>query len=88
MRELFEGTGVDLAMEEDAVSWGWSSADEWVSFTEQNLGPTVMAKAALEPAGEWAPMRERVVALFREFETPDGFRPRAEYLRTMAGRPG
>ncbi len=88
VRELFDGTGVDLAIEEDAVSWDWSSADGWVSFTEQNLGPTVMAKAALEPAGEWAPMRERVVGLFREFETPDGFRPRAEYLRTVARHPG
>ena len=88
VRELFEGTGVDLALEEDAVSWEWSSADEWVSFTEQNLGPTVMARSALEPAGQWAPMRERIVDLYREFETPDGFRPRAEYLRTIARRPG
>ena len=88
VRELFEETGVDLALEEDAVSWEWSSADDWVSFTEQNLGPTVMARSALEPAGQWAPMRERVVDLYREFETPDGFRPRAEYLRTIARRPG
>jgi SAM-dependent methyltransferase len=88
VRELFDGTGVDLELEEDAVSWDWSSADEWVSFTEQNLGPTVMARSALEPAGQWAPMRERIVTLYREFEAPDGFRPRAEYLRTMARRPG
>jgi 2-polyprenyl-6-hydroxyphenyl methylase/3-demethylubiquinone-9 3-methyltransferase len=88
VRELFDGTGVDLVIEEDAVSWDWPSADGWVSFTEQNLGPTVMAKSALEPAGEWAPMRERLVTLYSEFETPDGFRPRAEYLRTIARRPG
>jgi SAM-dependent methyltransferase len=88
VRELFEAADVDLALEREMATWDWSSADEWVSFTEENLGPTVMARSALEPTGEWAPMRERLVGLYSEYETPEGFRPRAEYLRTVARRSG
>jgi SAM-dependent methyltransferase len=86
VRELFDGAGLDLSLERELVGWEWPSAEEWVSFTEANLGPTMTARAALEPAGEWAPARQRMVDLFREYETPEGFRPEAEYLRTVGRR--
>ena len=86
VRELFDGADVELSLEREMVAWDWPSAEDWVSFTEENLGPTMTARAALEPAGEWAPARQRMVDLFREYETPEGFRPRAEYLRTVARR--
>ncbi len=86
VRDLFQGSDVELTLEPDAVTWEWASADDWVSFNEENLGPTIMAKSMLESSGQWAAMRERVVALHAGYETPEGFRPRAEYLRTMARR--
>ena len=89
VRELFAGKGVELEFERAMAVWEYPSADAWVTELETNLGPTILAKSVLEPAGEWDAMRARAVELFESFDTPgDGFRPEAEYLRIMARRTG
>ena len=70
-------------------AWEFPSADAWVTQLENNLGPTILAKSILEPAGEWEAMRARTVDLFEQFDTPgEGWRPEAEYLRIVARRTG
>ncbi len=89
VRELFAGKGVELELERVMATWEFSSADAWVTQLEHNLGPTILAKSILEPAGEWEAMRARSVELFESFDTPgEGWRPEAEYLRIVARRTG
>lgn len=86
---LFDGKGVELELERTTLVWEFESADAWVTQLENNLGPTMMAKSILEPAGEWEAMRARTVDLFDQFDTPgDGWAPEAEYLRIVARRSG
>ena len=87
--ELFDGKGVELELERVMAAWEFESADAWVTHLENNLGPTMLAKSILEPAGEWESMRARTVDLFEQFDTPgEGWRPEAEYLRIVARRSG
>jgi hypothetical protein len=60
----------------------FESADGWLEYTEENLGPVVMAKAVLEPEGRWEEVRGALGALQeRSNEADDGsMRARAEYL--------
>ena len=89
VRELFSGSEVELELERVMATWEYPSADAWVTELETNLGPTILAKSILEPAGEWEAMRARAVDLFEQFDTPgDGWRPEAEYLRIVARRTG
>lgn len=89
VRELFAGKDVELEFERVMARWEFPSADAWVTQLENNLGPTILTKSILEPAGEWEAMRARAVALFEEFDAPgEGWRPEAEYLRIVARRAG
>ena len=89
MRELFAGEGVELEFERLMATWEFPSADAWVTQLETNLGPTILAKSILEPAGDWDAMRARAVELFEEYDKPgEGWRPEAEYLRIVARRAG
>ncbi len=62
------------------------SVDAWIDYTERVLGPTVMAKGALEPQGRWAAARADLVALYqRHNEADDGsLLAHPTYLLTVA----
>jgi SAM-dependent methyltransferase len=62
------------------------SADAWVGYLEQVLGPVVLAKRALEPEGRWDAARADLVALYEQHnEAPDGtLLAHPEYLLTLA----
>jgi SAM-dependent methyltransferase len=90
VRGLFEGSDVELSFELRTVSFEGASVEAWVERDERILGPSVMAKAALEQQGRYEELRRDVVDLYSQFnEAQDGsFRAPADYLVTVAQRPG
>jgi SAM-dependent methyltransferase len=85
VRELFSGHDVELSFERQTLPVAWESTDGWVDHCEVNLGPTILAKAALEPQGKWDAARADLVALYERFsEATDGsLDAPAEYLVTV-----
>jgi SAM-dependent methyltransferase len=90
VRGLFAHHGVELAFELRSVTFEGESVEAWVRKDETILGPSVMAKAALEQQGRYDQLRRDVLDLYTEFnEATDGsFRAPAEYLVTVAQLPG
>jgi len=85
VRALFSAPRIEVTCERQAVRVTWESADGWVSHCEQVLGPTVLAKAALEPEGKWDAARSDLLDLYeRHNEADDGtLDAPAEYLITV-----
>ncbi len=90
VRELFADSGAELSFERHDVIFEAESPQEWFAYNERVLGPTVMAKAALEPQGKWDSLREELIELYvGSNELDDGsMRVRAEYLLSVATLPG
>jgi len=88
VREIFAGAGLEVSCEKRMATLEFESAEGWMDYCEQNLGPIVTAKAALEPQGKWEPARAELAALEQSFnEADDGsMRARAEYLLTKVTR--
>jgi ubiquinone/menaquinone biosynthesis C-methylase UbiE len=86
---LFAATGAELTFERHMITFEHESPESWIEYNERVLGPTIMAKAALEPQGKWDGLRNELVALYTDGnEADDGtFRARAEYLLTVAHLP-
>jgi SAM-dependent methyltransferase len=82
VRELFDGTGVDLEFEEDAVDFIADSAEDFLAEYETKLPPMVAAKAALGPEGKWDALRTELEQLYESQNTADGggYRAPGEYL--------
>ena len=71
VRELFEGTGVDLRFEDAAVTFKFDSADEATELYENRFGPVITAKRMLEPEGKWEALRAELREMF-EREIAEG----------------
>ena len=86
VRELFTDSGAELAFERHMVTFEHDSPESWLNYNEKVLGPTIMAKAALEPEGKWHDLRAELTKLYTDAnEAEDGtMRVRAEYLLTVA----
>lgn len=72
VRELFAGAGevaCELRPARDSVRA--SSVDAWIDYTERVLGPTILAKRALEPQGRWAQARADLAALYEQHNEAD-----------------
>jgi SAM-dependent methyltransferase len=89
VRALFENRDVALTFELRTIIFEGDSVEAWVEQDERILGPSLMAKAALEQQGRYDELRREVVDLYAEFnEVEDGaFRAPAEYLVTVAELP-
>jgi ubiquinone/menaquinone biosynthesis C-methylase UbiE len=89
VRGLFESSSAELAFELHSITFEGDSVEAWVERDERILGPSVMAKAALEQQGRYDELRRDVSDLYEEFnEADDGsFRAPAEYLVTVAQLP-
>jgi SAM-dependent methyltransferase len=90
VRELFAGAAevtCELRPARDSVRA--PTVDAWIDYTERVLGPTVLAKGALEPTGRWAEARADLVALYaRHNEADDGsLLAHPTYLLTVAHAP-
>jgi ubiquinone/menaquinone biosynthesis C-methylase UbiE len=90
VKSLFEPSGAQLTFERRMVAFTHESPESWLQYNERVLGPTIMAKAALEPQGRWDELRGELMELYRDAnEAGDGsFRVQAEYLLTVAELPG
>ena len=89
LRGLFADSDAELAFERHTVTFEHESPAAWLEYNERVLGPTIMAKAALEPQGKWEALRDELIALYTDAnEAGDGsMRVRAEYLLTVAQLP-
>jgi SAM-dependent methyltransferase len=87
--ELFAASGAELSFERLSVTFEHDSPESWVAYNERVLGPSVLAKAALEPQGRYEALRSDLLALYSAAnEAGDGgFRISAEYLLTLAVMP-
>jgi SAM-dependent methyltransferase len=85
---LFDGLGVELEFAREQIAFAHDSAEAWVAHLDRVFGPTILAKAALEPAGAWDALRADLVDLYeRANESTDGkLLVTAEYLTTIARR--
>jgi hypothetical protein len=89
VRELFAGSGAELSFELRTVTFSGESPEQWLADDERNLGPAVMAKAALEPQGRYEALRRDMLELYESAnEATDGsFRVESQYLLTVAELP-
>ncbi len=87
--ELFDGTGAELSFERATVAFTGDSAESWLERDERILGPSIMAKAALEPQGRYGELRGELLAHYENANTAGdgGFRVESEYLLTLARLP-
>lgn len=86
VRELFAGAGelrCELRTANGSVRA--DSIDQWLDYTERVLGPTIVAKQALEPQGTWTQVRAELAELYhRHNEAADGsLLAHPEYLLTV-----
>lgn len=84
VRDLLSAAGAEPELERRSVELVDDSAESWLAFGEEALGPMVMAKAALEPQGRWDEARAELASLYESHnESSDGsLRVQAEYLMT------
>ncbi len=89
VRELFSVPGLEVGCEKRMAEIAWDSLEDWMAHCEHNLGPIVMARAALEPEGRWDAARADLIALEERYnEAGDGtMRAQAEYLLTTVRLP-
>jgi SAM-dependent methyltransferase len=90
VRELFDGTGVDLELRRTTLDFPADSSDAFMEEYETALPPIVAAKAMLEPEGKWDALRSDLVALYEESnEADDGsYLQLAEYLVIEGSKAG
>jgi hypothetical protein len=88
VRSLFADSGAELSFERRTVTFTHDSPESWVEYNERVLGPTIMAKAALEPQGRWDDLKGELTALYTD-ATRRGrdLSALAEYLLTVAQMP-
>jgi len=89
VRSLFGPTGAELTFERRMVPFSYDSPESWVEYNERVLGPTIMAKAMLEPQGRWDALRNELIELYRDANEAEdgGWRVQAEYLLIVAQLP-
>ncbi len=81
VREIFDGTGIELELEPTTVEFTADSTEEYFGEIERDLPPIVMARTVLEPDGKWDALRAELLQLYTESnESEDGFRSPQEYL--------
>jgi SAM-dependent methyltransferase len=65
VRTLFDGTGVELEFERDAVQPApFDSTDEAIEFMSTRFGPMIMARQLTEASGRWHDLRSDLAELY------------------------
>jgi SAM-dependent methyltransferase len=78
--ELFADTGVRLAFEREVLQLRVGSIARMIEIYEEDFGPIVMARRALEPLGRWQALRDDLEALATRHATGGGAVFESEYL--------
>jgi SAM-dependent methyltransferase len=74
VRELFDGTGIELRFERETVAPPhFESGDAALEFLGRNFGPLMMARQLAEASGRWTDMRDDLIELYERGQP-------AEYL--------
>jgi SAM-dependent methyltransferase len=63
VRELFEGTDVELRFTRGSTPWRFDSGEHFMSFFETNYGPMVKARERLTAEGTWDACRGEIVQM-------------------------
>jgi SAM-dependent methyltransferase len=89
VRGLLADSGAELSFERLSVTFEHDSPESWVAYNERILGPSIMAKAALEPQGRYEALRSDLLELYGAANEAGehSFRVSAEYLLTLAVMP-
>jgi ubiquinone/menaquinone biosynthesis C-methylase UbiE len=69
VRELFEGTGVELEFRREEVVLRAPSITEAVELYTTNLGPVAQTRQAVEADGRWPALRDDLTAFFQRCNT-------------------
>jgi SAM-dependent methyltransferase len=82
VREIFEGTGMELDFERQNVDFIADSPEDLVDRSERELPPMVAAKALLEPQGKWDGLRAEILERTVDENVADdgSYRGPSEYL--------
>jgi hypothetical protein len=72
---LFANTGAELSFERRTVTFTHDSPESWVEYNERVLGPTIMAKAALEPVWSRLSIRSQGLWVHSRSLYSDGYTP-------------
>ena len=82
VRELFEGTGVDLELRHEEVVLRAPSIADAVELYSTDLGPVAQTRRALEVDGRWPALRDDLAEFFQHHNTTsdDGLAWPAPYL--------
>jgi SAM-dependent methyltransferase len=89
VRQLFEGTGVDLEIERTDVEFKSDSVDDYFAEMERDLPPIAATKALLEPDGKYEPLKEDLLKLYAESnEADEGWSSSNEYLLIKGTKAG
>jgi SAM-dependent methyltransferase len=81
-REIFEGTGIELDFERQAMSFEGETVEQFFANMERDLPPIVAARTALEAEGKWDALRADLLELYNaENDAEDGsYRSPGQYL--------
>jgi hypothetical protein len=81
VRELFEGTGVELEIERASVDFTAESVEHYFEEVARDLPPIAASRAMLEPEGKWEALEADLLDVHRSFNTADqGWVSSFEYL--------
>jgi SAM-dependent methyltransferase len=73
VREIFDGTEIELSFSTELAEMRFDSLDEVVAEYENEFGPIVVARATLEPEGKFDALRDDLREMFdRTNEADDG----------------
>ncbi len=86
VREIFEGTGIDLDLEPTKVEFTADSPEAYLDEMERDLPPMVMARANMEP-DKWDALRSDLQTLYAEMnKSESAFSAPQEYLLTKGAK--
>jgi SAM-dependent methyltransferase len=90
VREIFDGAGLELSFDREFADIRFDTVDECMAEYENEFGPIVMAKAALEPEGKFDALRDDLREMFESTNDADDgtvlWRP--EYLVISGAKRG
>ncbi len=89
VRDLFEGTGIELEFERAVVRFRFDSVADAVNEYGTKFGPVLMVRGALDSDGGWEPLRDDLTAFFERWNaaTDGTYVSDGEYLAVL-GRKG
>lgn len=81
VRELFDGTGLNLEIERATVEFTAKSVDHYFEEVARDLPPIAASRAILEPEGKWEALEAELMDVHSSFNTADqGWVSSFEYL--------